>query len=732
MSPEQIQIIPFLKSLWLRKYTFLAAAASVLALCLLILIVITPKYTAEAVVLVDKQHSLLTDIEALVPGLGPNTDIMNTQAQIVASYKLVEQVSTDLNLYTDPEFAEDDTFSPLDYVTGPIKAARAWVNAYLANPASAPTEGMTDAERDHYYTTQNVIDALNVTPVKDSTLMLVDFTSEDPVKAAKFVNLLTGKYVDSNLEYRYETARRTIDWANEKIAELRKKVENSEGAIERYRLSAGLLETKEGSVATQQLSDINIAAANASAERSAKEGRLREIRGILNRGGAEALAEVLASPVIQQLTLQEAAINREIAQLGQDLGPRHPTMAVKRAELKDIQSKINVEVNKVVSQLQNEVDLLRAREVALGQQLKQMEQKVGTANAAMIQLRSLERTADADRLMLDTFLKRTQETYSELDRAGETQSDIRIISPAVPPAQPSFPQMVVALALAVLLAGIAGVAAVMLAEQLSDVFRSSEDLEKLTGLHVQGLLPRVKNNNDVLAELATNTSSLYSEQIRSLSTGLLLLERERRGSNVLLIMSSRPAEGKSTLAASLARARALTGQKVILIDADLRKPTMHTLFGISRQPGLAELIGGGATLSQVRQKDRHSNLHLLPVGTVVENGAASILHSKRLETVINELRELYDTIIIDTPPLLAVPDAYVLSTLSDIGVFAVRWNKTRRSAAVQVLKGLRRESEMRTVAVMTMVDAKRYASYGYTDSGRFDHEIQRYYLRKAS
>jgi len=731
MSPEQIQIIPFLKSLWFRKYTFLAAAVSVLLLCVILLIVITPKYTAEAVVLVDKQRSILTDIEALVPGLGPNTDIMNTQAQVVASYKLVEQAATDMKLYTDPEFAEDTSPSPLDYVTGAIKAARSWFNAKFADPSAAPPLGMTDADRDHFYTTQNVIEALSVTPVKDSTLMLVDFTSQDPVKAANFVNTLTGKYVDSNLEYRYETARRTIDWANEKIAELRKKVEESEGAIERYRMSAGLLETKEGSIAAQQLSDTNIAVASAAAERSAKEGRLREIRGILNRGGAEALAEVLASPVIQQLTLQEAAINREIAQLGQDLGPRHPTMSIKRAELKDIQGKITIEVNKVISQLQNEVDLLRAREVALSQQLKQIEQKAGAANAAMIQLRSLERTADADRLMLETFLKRTQETYSELDRAGETQSDIRIISPAVPPAQPSFPQMVVALALAVLLAGVAGVAAVILAEQLSDVFRSSEDLEKHTGLHVQGLLPKVKNNNDVLAELASNTSSLYSEQIRSLSTGLLLLERERRGSNVLLIMSSRPGEGKSTIAASLGRARALTGQKVILIDADLRKPSVHTLFGIGRQPGLAELIGGSATLSQVRQKDRHSNLHLMPCGTIVDDPTA-ILHSKRLETVINELREIYDTIIIDTPPLLAVPDAHVLSTLSDVGVFAVRWNKTRRNAVVQVIKALRRESEMRTVSVLTMVDAKKYASYGYTDSGRFDHEIQRYYLRKAS
>jgi capsular exopolysaccharide synthesis family protein len=175
----------------------------------------------------------------------------------------------------------------------------------------------------------------------------------------------------------------------------------------------------------------------------------------------------------------------------------------------------------------------------------------------------------------------------------------------------------------------------------------------------------------------------------------------------------------------------MAGQKVLLIDADLRKPSTHTLFGLPRQPGLAELIGGGATLSQVRYKDKHTNLHLLPAG-VIEGDTGGLLHSKRLETVINELREAYDTIIIDTPPLLAVPDAYVLSTLSDIGLFVVRWNKTRRSAVQQVLKGLRKETEMRTVAALTMVDTRRYASYGYTDSSRFDHEIQRYYLRKAS
>lgn len=731
MSPEQIEIIPFLKSLWLRKYTFLGAALSVLILCLIVLIVIPPKYTGEAILVIQKQKSLLSDIESLVPGLEPNTDILNTQAAVLTSWKLVENAATAMNLYTDPEFANVTDYNPIHYIGGYVRKLQAWFNASTEPDQPSPTAGMTDEERSRYYTTYNVQSAITVTNTKDTDLLVVDFVSQDPIKAAKFANTLVSKYIESNMDYRYDTIRRTIDWANQKIAELRNKVEASEANIATYRLKAGLLETKDGSIATQQLSDINMAASNASADRSAKEGRLREVRTILARGGAEALAEVLASPVIQQLTLQESAINREIAQLAEELGPRHPTMAIKRAELKDIQGKIKVEVNKVISQLQSEVDLLRGREMALAQQLKQVEQKVGAANAAMIQLNTLQRSADADRMMLEAFLKRAQETYSNLD-ATDTENDVRVISPAEPQALPSFPQMAIALALAVLLAGIAGVATVILAEQLSDVFTSSEDLEKYTGLHVQGLLPRVKNNNDVLAELANNTSSLYSEQIRSLSTGLLLLERERRGTNVLLVMSSRPAEGKSTLAACLARARALTGQKVILIDADLRKPNMHNLFGVARQPGLTELIGGSATLSQVRQKDRHSNLHLLPVGTVVDNTAAGILHSKRLETVINELRELYDTIIIDTPPLLAVPDAYVLSTLSDIGIFTVRWSKTRRPAVLQVLKGLRRESAIRTVAVLTMVDAKKYAGYGYTDSGRFDNEIQRYYLRKAS
>lgn len=731
MSPEQIQIVPFLKGLWFRKYTFLAAALSVLLLCLIVLIVIPPRYTGEAILVIQKQKSLLNDIESLVPGLEPNTDVLNTQAQVLTSWKLVEDTATAMNLYTDPEFADLTDYNPVHFIGGYVRKLQAWFNATAEPDQPAPTAGMTDEQRARYYTTQNVQDALTVTNTKDTDLLVIDFVSQDPVKAAKFTNTLVSKYIESNLEYRYDTIRRTIDWANQKIAELRNKVEESEANIASYRLKAGLLETKDGSIAAQQLADINVAAVTAAADRSAKEGRLREVRTILSRGGAEALAEVLASPVIQQLTLQEAAINREIAQLGEDLGPRHPTMAIKRAELKDIQGKIKIEVNKVISQLQSEVDLLRGREVALAQQLKQMEQKLGAANAAMIQLNSLQRSADADRMMLETFLKRAQETYSNLD-ATDTENDVRVISPAEPQAQPTFPQMAVALAVAVLLAGVAGVAAVLLAEQLSDVFSSSEDLEKYTGLHVQGLLPRVKNNNDVLAELATNTSSLYSEQIRSLSTSLLLLERERRGSNVLLVMSSRPAEGKSTLAACLARARALAGHKVLLIDADLRKPNMHTLFGISRQPGLTELIGGSATISQVRQKDRLSNLHLLPVGTVVDNDAAGILHSKRLETVINELREIYDTIIIDTSPLLAVPDAHVLSTLSDIGIFAVRWSRTRRNAVLQVLKSLRRESDMRTVAVLTMVNIKKYASYGYTDSGRFDHEIQRYYLRKAS
>ena len=275
-----------------------------------------------------------------------------------------------------------------------------------------------------------------------------------------------------------------------------------------------------------------------------------------------------------------------------------------------------------------------------------------------------------------------------------------------------------------------GLFLIFVIEQLERGFRDSSQVQQTTGVRTLTLVPRIEHRSQrksPAALIVDQPSSMFSELIRSLSTRLLISSADTPLKRIL-ISSSLPGEGKTTIAASLARARAIAGHKTVLIEGDLRRPSMHRVFGNPRDPGLADIVLGKASLAQALYKDDASGAYIVPAGRAVSDPSA-IFGSPRLRALLDALGKEFDSIIIDLPPLMAATDALVLSVEADFTVFVVRWGKTTRDVAALALSRLNETRRGPLAAVLSMVNPRRQAQYSGGDAGYFYKDVRKYYSR---
>lgn len=451
-----------------------------------------------------------------------------------------------------------------------------------------------------------------------------------------------------------------------------------------------------------------------------------QVLRLVERGGADRAAELLTSSLIQTLKEQESGLLQREAELRNDFGPRHPTMVNIRAELANLQGRITTEVNKIVETLKSEVNVSRAGSQALEDDLRRLEARAGEANRAEVRLRALEREATASRLLFETFLNRFKETS---DQDGLQQPDARIISFAAPPALPSFPNKRIFVALALVTSSLLGLALVFTVEHMDAGFRSSEQIEAQAGVPTLGLIPALTG----FGKLATKPedyvlhkpTSAFADSLRSLRTTLMLSNVDNPPS-VILMTSAVPGEGKTAITTSLARLTAGMGQRVLVIDCDIRRPRVHAVFDVSNEGGLVEYMAGELTLSDIIRKDAKSELHFITAGRSTPN-STELLRSEQMKSLLAMLRSQYDLIIVDSPPVLAISDARILSQICDTTVFVVRWRETRREAVIYGMRQLMRSNGRLAGALLSQVNVRKHARYGFGDSGYYYGRYRKYY-----
>ena len=730
-AAREVNFRDIFRRILLRKWILITSVLLVTAVTGILLFSISPRFTAQTSLIVEPREDILDDLKSVLTSLSPDAETIRSEIAIIGSRALAEKVVDQLKLDLEPEFNE--ALKPKSQLAEFFS-----IKTYLSNPIVRRLFGLGEEEpipedklraRERVAVIDKFVERLEAFPVPGSRVIVLQFTSENPDLAAEAANLVADVYILDQLEAKYEATRKATLWLNTKIEGLRKKVQESDHAVEAYRNQFGLLEGTTGTLVSQQISDLNSQMIVARTARAEAEARLSQVRQLIrSSGGASSAADVLQSPVIQSLLTQEAEVKRKVAELSGEYGNRHPRLINARAELKDLQAKMSTEVNKIVQGLRNEVGVARAREASLRKALEQFEGRLAQSNNAEVQLHALQREANADNAMLESFLSRYEETSAQMDVAVN-QPDARVISEAVIPNEASFPPKKVILIIALMGSTLIGLLLIFVADQMDSGFRSSEQIEEATGVRVLGLVPllseRSRSGKSPGNYILNNPVSLFSESIRSLYTSILTTRIDSPPKKIL-ITSSQPDEGKTSIAICMARSRALAGYKTVLIETDLRRPVIHKVLKNPRKPGLVELMLGKAELADVMFKDEASGCVVIPAGGSVPDPTA-ILSSQKMKKLLDILEKEFETIIIDSPPVMAASDARILGADVDLTVFVVRWARTSREVVTLALRQIVDSGGHLGGVVLSQVDPKKHAYYGSGDSGYYHRAVRKYY-----
>jgi capsular exopolysaccharide synthesis family protein len=573
------------------------------------------------------------------------------------------------------------------------------------------------------------LDRLEANQLPRSRTISVSYTSVNPEMAATVVNTLANLYLLSNLERKFENAQRASRWLAEQVYTLKKKVEESEKAVENYRRQHGLFVGQRDALINEQISNLSVKLLDASIARRAVEASLGETRRLMSSAGGslDSATKVLDSPLIQRLREEELQLERKEAEYAEQYGASHPLMIQLRAERNRFRDKVRAEVIKIMRSEEHDVQVAREREAAISRDLDALKKDMAQSNEAMVGLHSLERDAEANRLLLQKVLGAFMDANAQQDVDSQVP-DGRLVSPAAIPAMPSFPKKGTFILIALFAGSIVGGLVAVAIELRDSGFRSAEVLEAVTGVPVLSHVPRLgpfrKRIGDVSYYTIKYPKSAFAESVRALYTRLLL---KLHPPKVVLLISSIADEGKTTVALALARQQAEVGVHVVLVDADLRGSRLAArLRGLADSPGFGELLTGSAKLDEVVQSDLVSDAHIIVAGRS-EIDHLDLGQAEALRGLFAALRVQYQLIIVEAAPILALPDVHLLQTVADATLMVVRWGKTRRRVVQYAVDQVIRFGGKIDGAVFSMVHVRQNATYGHGDSAYYSRKLAKYY-----
>jgi capsular exopolysaccharide synthesis family protein len=420
-------------------------------------------------------------------------------------------------------------------------------------------------------------------------------------------------------------------------------------------------------------------------------------------------------------------LQQKVVELSSRVGERHPDLVNARAQVASLGQQVAREVQRVIRGIEPEVAAARARVKALEDQLAKLRQDSIAYNAAEAKLRSLQREADTNQGLLQTFLERAKETT---DRFELESADARLLANAIVPTSPSHPKTKIIIGVAAVFGVMLGLLLVYVAEQLDQTFRSGDDIESVLGLPCLSIVPKLSLLGSLVSPydyVLNKPTSAFAEAFRSLRAALWVGGQDGRGAyKSVAIMSSRPGEGKTAAAISLARVAAAAGERAILVDCDVRQPSVGKALKAAPDVGLVDILTGKATREQAVRKDPGSGMDYIVIGTNTPN-SAQLLMSDAMASLVQSLRADYDLVVLDAPPILAISDARILATVVEAVVYCVLWRETSRSAVTSGVRILRSIGANIVGAVLTQVNLTTHARAGFTDSEFYSRKYSGYY-----
>ncbi|MGG7565071.1 GumC family protein [Rhodovulum sp. DZ06] len=710
---RDVEIGALVNALWRQKLVIGAFAFVAMVLATAFVYAVTPLYRSSAVVMTETRQEEMIDLETVMAGIGTDYYARQAELEILRSRTLAERVVKALDLealeFFNPTIidrADQNPYNLFNLLFAAMDLFKSTIRETVSDEA-LPTAD--DFDRD-YWSLQRTIDSLlgtlEVQPVGETYVYSITISTDDPELSAEIANKYAELYILEQLEVKFEATQNATNWLSGRVAELKTALESAEAAREEFISSTPLISEEQLSGITRQVKELRERETGLKEDVVATRARAQELERLAAAGNYRAAADLVAAPRLIGL-----AADIEAAPAG---ARRDALVARFEAELVRQAERLTFEQDRATSQA-----------AALRETIRDLEAQFERQSTDLVQLRQLEREAEASRLIYEYFLNRMKETSVQ---QGIQQADSRILSPAVIHLVPSYPKKSATVMLAGMLGVVLGSILVLVKEQLNKSFRTSEDLEKYTGLPALGMIPAapVRSRRKLLEYGVNKPDSAMMEAIRNLRTGVLMANMDR-APQVVMLTSTLPKEGKTTSSILLSLNAAALGKSVLLIEGDLRRRTFPAYFEAPRnQPGLLSVLAETESFENAVLRDQATGLDVL-LGEDTRTNAADVFSSQKFRTFIDAMRHRYDMVVIDTPPVMAVPDARVIAPLADAIIYCVHWNQTHRDLVRQGLTSFSQIKIRVTGMALTQIDQKKMASYGYGGYGAYYSASSKYH-----
>jgi exopolysaccharide transport family protein len=731
-APRAVDLLEIGRILRRRWRIVTAIAGAFTAVALIYVLSATTQYTATSTVLVDPRRANVVDsTQTVLSNFGTDDATIESQTLLIKSGAILRRVVDKMKLATDEEFV------PPPSLVGTIRGLFRFSSASPTMSAEeiAATRAVETLQR-------------QLKVVRQGTTFLVDIgvNSQSPTKAAQIANTIADSYFEEQVRSKYEATRIAAGWLSGQLENLKKRVTVSEKAVEDYRSANNLTASQGVTVNDQQMTDLNNKLIEARVQTAETRAKFDQVQQMAKSGADPGSTNAaMSSEMITKLRTQYADIAKSSADLSARYGNQHPQVANVRAQLRDTQRLINEEVKRIVESTRHDYDVAQSREKSLQKSFEELQGVSNVSGQALVHLHELRREAEANRTLYESYLARYKETSAQ---ESLEMPDSRIVTRAVIPISPSFPKSSMIVGLALILGFGIGCAAAFLADYLDRRVKTLDEAEELLGLpalaavplvDVRDLARRAKRGREALDRHDPNAtgllppalqpplmryameepSSLFAESIRAIRLSVQRALRVRPA-QIVLVTSAIDNEGKTTVAVNLALSLAALNIRTLLIDCDLRNPETTRSLCPRARSGLLQVAQGKEPIERAILVDRGSGLSVLPAPMNSYSHATSeLMFSEGIGVTFDQLRQHFELIVLDCPPLLPLVDGRALAEHADQIVLALAWDKTPRDAARAAVEMLAPVHDRILGTVLTRVDLHKLRHYDYYSSSAY-------------
>lgn len=655
-----------LAGVWRRKWIPLLSFAAGIGIGVLALIVTPAQYRANAQIMIEVADN--------------NTGVLQSEAAIIQSTPVLSKVAGMLRLYRDDEFKRPGLFDALMFDGNDENATRDRVMKRLMR-------------------------MIDVSIVRGTSIIDMTVRHPDPDRAAQIANALLTSYQERKVDERFEQSRQIGGWMSKRLETIKEEGAGAKQRLQDFQSLHGAFALSGADMKAERMAMLNRAMGDTQSQIAELSARIEEAKNG-KRGGRDAVDNVLKSERLLNLKKTESAMTANLAQMQGRYGDKHPKIITQRAELARVREDISKETGNVMSSLEQDLAAAKGRLVSLQMQADEMTADADADGRLKVELDNLESDVAANSRLYADFMTKYQDLLATTELR---MADMKVISMATIPAHPDQrARMGVVLGLGII-GFFCGLLYVLLRILWSKGFTSAEQLESMTGYPVFAAVPMAKKGTDEAVHHAVmqDPAALLAESLRSLRVSLRLRGDTGRRPRVVAFTSTLPDEGKTSMAVMLAMIAAKSGERVCVVDCDLRRPSLHKAFGIGAARGLTDYLSDRLGLDEVIYRKDPSGVHLI-TAKAVPSYSLTLLTSGRMERLIGALREQYDLVILDAPSSLAFADARVLARMVDQTLYVVAWNRTRRESVNASLKAYADMGYADLALVLNKVDLSEY------------------------